>query len=40
MIAYAMAWLSKYRNEEVDMEKYLNKSTYKYYKRCINYLKQ
>ncbi|MDQ3395292.1 MAG: hypothetical protein M3512_14435 [Bacteroidota bacterium] len=38
MIAYAMAWLTRYRDDSVDMEKYLNKSTYKYYKQSLDYI--
>ena len=38
MVAYAMAWLVAYRGESIQMEKYLNKSSYKYYRKSIKYL--
>ena len=38
MVAYAIALLIKFREESIDIERYLNKSSYKYYKKSIVYL--
>ncbi len=38
IIAYAMAWLSKERNEEIDFSQYLNKSMKKYFEQSFEYL--
>jgi hypothetical protein len=40
LIAYAMAWLSKYRNENLNLSQYLNKTSYKYYKQCIEFIEK
>lgn len=39
IIAYAMAWLSKERNENTVYDKYLNKSLHKYFNQSLEYLK-
>ncbi|AWH74414.1 hypothetical protein DCS32_09655 [Dokdonia sp. Dokd-P16] len=39
VIAYAMAWLSKERNENTDYDKYLNKSLHKFFNQSLEYLK-
>ncbi|WP_330444138.1 hypothetical protein [Flavobacterium sp. C4GT6] len=36
--AYAMAWLSVYRNENTDWKKFLNKSMLKYFEQNIQYI--
>jgi hypothetical protein len=38
VIAYAMAWLANYRNEDVSWKKYLNKTMLKYFDKCFKYL--
>lgn len=38
IIAYAMAWLSKERNEKTDYSQYLNKSMKKYFDQSIDWL--
>ena len=38
IIAYAMAWLSKERNEKTDYNQYLNKSMKKYFDQSIDWL--
>ncbi|MFY7669507.1 hypothetical protein ACOSP6_00330 [Tenacibaculum sp. MEBiC06402] len=38
IIAYAMAWLSKERNENTDYSQYLNKSMKKYFNQSLNWL--
>lgn len=40
IIAYAMAWLSKERNENTDYSQYLNKSMKKYFNQSLNWLIQ
>lgn len=38
IIAYAMAWLSKERNEKTDYDRFLNKSINKYFNQSLLYL--
>ncbi len=38
IIAYAMAWLSKERNETTDYSQYMDKSMKKYFDRSVNWL--
>lgn len=38
VIAYAMAWLANYRNEDISWKKYLNKTMLKYFDKCYKYL--
>jgi hypothetical protein len=38
IVAYSMAWLTRYRNEKTDISEYLNKSTLKFYKQSIDYI--
>lgn len=38
VIAYAMAWLADYRNEDISWKKYFNKTMLKYFDRCHKYL--
>jgi hypothetical protein len=38
IIAYAMAWLSKERNEKTEFSQYLNKSMKKYFEQSYKYL--
>lgn len=38
IIAYAMAWLSKERNEKTDFSQYLNKSMKKHFDQSFNFL--
>lgn len=38
IIAYAMAWLSKERNEKTDYSQYLNKSLKKYFDQSLDWL--
>jgi len=39
VIAYAMAWLSKHRNENTDYKKYLNTDIEKFFNQSFEYLK-
>lgn len=38
VIAYAMAWLANYRNEDISWKKHLNKTMLKYFDTCYKYL--
>lgn len=38
VVAYAMAWLSVYRNENTDWKKFLNKSMLKYFEQSVQYI--
>ena len=38
IIAYAMAWLSKERNEKIDYGQFLNKSLKKYFEQSLDWL--
>lgn len=40
VIAYAMAWLAHYRNEETAWKHYLNKTMMKYFEQCYTYIDQ
>ncbi len=40
VIAYAMAWLVHYRNEDISWKQYLNKSMRKYFDQSYEYIKQ
>lgn len=40
VIAYAMAWLAHYRNEDVSWDQYLNKTMKKYFKRSYKYIEK
>ncbi|MGZ4001443.1 MAG: hypothetical protein ACXVIY_12465 [Mucilaginibacter sp.] len=40
VIAYAMAWLAHYRNEDIDWKHYLNKSTRKYFEQSYDFIRQ
>lgn len=38
MIAYAMAWLTHYRQEDIGWKHYLNKTMRKYFEQCYSYI--
>jgi len=40
VIAYAMAWLAHYRNEDISWKHYLNKTILKYFERSYQYIAQ
>ncbi|MDB5091200.1 MAG: hypothetical protein JWR09_5194 [Mucilaginibacter sp.] len=40
VIAYAMAWLAHYRNEDIAWKQYLNKTMKKYFEQCYKYIEQ
>jgi len=40
MIAYSMAWLAHYRNEDISWEHYLNKTMRKYFEQSYEYIAQ
>lgn len=40
VIAYAMAWLAHYRNEDVSWKHYLNKTIKKYFERSYEYIQR
>jgi len=40
VIAYAMAWLAHYRNEDVSWKSYLNKTVRKYFEQSYKYIGQ
>jgi hypothetical protein len=40
MVAYAMAWLSHYKNEEIVWKRYLNKTIKKYFEQSYEYIEQ
>jgi hypothetical protein len=40
VVAYSMAWLTKFRDEKIEMEKYLNKSTFKFYKQSLEHIEK
>jgi hypothetical protein len=40
VIAYAMAWLAHYRNEDIVWKQYLNKTMKKYFEQCYKYIEQ
>lgn len=40
VIAYAMAWLAHYRNEDVGWKSYLNKTMKKYFEQCYDHIAQ
>jgi hypothetical protein len=38
VIAYAMAWLAHYRNEDISWKTYLNRTTKKYFEQSYRYI--
>lgn len=40
VMAYAMAWLAHYRNEDIEWKQYLNRPMKKYFERSFEYIKQ
>jgi hypothetical protein len=40
LIAYSMAWLAHYRNEDVSWKRYLNKTMKKYFEKCYTYIEK
>lgn len=40
VIAYAMAWLAHYSNEDISWVRYLNKTMKKYFERCYTYIEE
>lgn len=40
MIAYAMAWLAHYRDEDISWKHNLNKTVKKYFEQCYTYIEQ
>jgi hypothetical protein len=40
VIAYVMAWLAHYRNEDVSWKSYLNRTTKKYFEKSYKYIEQ